>query len=127
VQKFYDLVTQHHYAAAASLWSSNMKANYPPSSNIYGRFDNTQQMNVRMTNVSQQGNTATVSIVLAERKTDGTVSGYAGTWNLVRSPSGWLLDSVNLAPTQVSGGAAVEQQGHGKGNHKGNGGDQGNG
>jgi serine/threonine-protein kinase len=127
VQKFYDLVTQHHYAAAASLWSSNMKANYPPSTNVYGRFDNTEQMNVRITNVSQQGNTATVSIVLAERKTDGSVSGYAGTWNLVRSPSGWLLDSVNLAPTQVSGGAAVEQQGHGKGKHKGNGGDQGNG
>jgi hypothetical protein len=104
-----------------------MKAQYPPSSNIYGRFDNTQQINVRIGNVSQQGQTATVDVALVERKTDGTVSGFTGSWNVVRGSSGWLLDSVNLSPAQVSSGSGADQQVHDKGKHKGNGGDQGNG
>jgi hypothetical protein len=52
-----------------------MKANYPPSSNIHGRFDHTQGLNVRITNVSQQANTATVGVALAEQNSDGTVNG----------------------------------------------------
>ena len=127
VHKFYDLVTHHQYAQAATLWSSSMKTRYPPSSNIYGRFDHTQHIDVRIGNVSQQGRTATVDVTLAERKTDGTVSGYAGTWNLVLGPSGWLLDSVDLGPTQISGGAGADQSAHDAGKHKGSGGDQGNG
>jgi hypothetical protein len=104
-----------------------MKANYPPLSYIHGRFDHTQGLNVRITNVSQQANTATVGVALAEQNSDGTVNGYAGSWNLVRGPSGWLLDSVNLSPAPVSGGAGAEQNVHGKGKHKGNGANQGNG
>lgn len=127
VMSFYRLVTQHRYAAAAALWSNGMKANYPPATNISGRFDHTQRMNLRITNVTQQGDTATVGVALSEQKTDGTVNGLTGSWNLVRGPSGWLLDSVTLNPAQVSSGAGVEQNPPDHGKHKANQGDQSNG
>jgi serine/threonine protein kinase len=128
VLSFYSLVSHHQFASAATLWSSNMKANYPPSTNIYGRFDNTQQMSVRITGVTQSGNTATVGVALVEQATNGTVSGYTGSWYLVRGSSGWLLDSVSLSPTQVSAGAGPPKDGPpGHGKHKGNEGDQGSG
>jgi serine/threonine-protein kinase len=126
VLNFYNLVSQHQFASAANLWSSNMKANYPPSTNIYGRFDNTQQISVRITSVTQSGNTATVGVALAER-TAGGVSGYAGSWNLVRGSGGWLLDSVSLSPIRVSTGAGPVEDTSGHGDHKGNKADQGNG
>jgi serine/threonine protein kinase len=127
VKKFYDLVTHHRYAEAATLWSSAMKAAYPPSTNIYGRFDNTQQIDVHIGNVSRQGDTATADVTLAERNTDGTVTGYVGSWNLVRGSSGWLLDSVSLSPAQVSSADGTQQKAFGKGKHAGNAGNQGNG
>jgi hypothetical protein len=119
VLSFYNLVSQHQFGSAASLWSNNMKANYPPSTNIYGRFDNTQRISVRITSVTQSGNTATVGVALVEQTTSGAVNGYTGSWYLVRSSSGWLLDSVNLSPARVSAGAGPEQHGPGNGKHKG--------
>jgi hypothetical protein len=127
VLNFYNLVSQHQFGSAAALWSSNMKANYPPSTNIYGRFDNTQQMSVRITSVTQSGNTATVGVALAERTTDGAVNGYTGSWYLVRGSSGWLLDNVSLSPARVSAGAGPKDGPHDHGKHKGNEGDQGSG
>jgi hypothetical protein len=119
--RFYDLVSRHRYDAAAALWSSNMKGNYPPSTNIYGRFDQTQHIHVQITNVSHGKGTATVGVTLAEQKTDGTMSGFVGSWHLVQGASGWLLDSVDLTPSQVSNGAAVGQNAQNQGKHKGNG------
>jgi hypothetical protein len=104
-----------------------MKAAYPPSTNIYGRFDNTQQIDVHLGNVSQQGDTATADVTLAARNTDGTVTGYVGSWNLVRGPSGWLLDSVSLSPAHLSGADGTQQKVPDKGKHAGNAGNQGNG
>jgi serine/threonine protein kinase len=108
VQKFYDFVNHQRYDEAASLWSGTMKAQYPPSVYIDGRFAGTQEIHVHITNVSQGDGTATVTVTLDERKTDGTEAGYVGSWHLIQSQSGWLLDSVDLTPTQVSNG------GHGK-------------
>lgn len=127
VLSFYDLVTRHRYDAAAALWSSSMKAKYPPSSNIYGRFDQTQGISVRITNVSQGNGVATVGVALAERRTDGTVNGYVGSWHLVQASSGWLLDSVDLTPAQVSNEGQIGQTPHGPDKHQGHGGNQGNG
>ena len=124
VSDFYRLVTLHRYAAASALWSASMKANYPPSTNIYGRFDATQAMSVRITGVTNGNRTATVGVGLVETKTDGSVQGYVGSWGLVKSSSGWLLDSVSLNPASVSHGPG--HSGHGKGNG-GQGGNGGNG
>lgn len=104
-----------------------MKAKYPPSSNIYGRFDQTQGISVRITNVSQGNGVATVGVALAERRTDGTVNGYVGSWHLVQASSGWLLDSVDLTPAQVSNEGQIGQTPHGPDKHQGHGGNQGNG
>ena len=121
VLSFYEMVTRHQYAAAAALWSSNMRANYPPSTNIYGRFDQTQGMNVQITNIDRGNGAATVGVNLTERKTDGTVARYVGSWHLVQGASGWLLDSVDLTPAQASNGAALGQIVQNPGKHKGHG------
>jgi hypothetical protein len=121
VLSFYGLVSRHQYDAAAALWSSTMKANYPPSTNIYGRFDQTRQVKVQITSVSQGTGTATVGVALSEQKADGSVNGYVGSWHLVQGASGWLLDSVDLTSAPVSSGAAVGQNVQDQGKHKGHG------
>jgi hypothetical protein len=96
VTAFYGDVTQHRYSAAAGLWSANMQQNYPPGTNIWGRFDATSAIQVQIGTVTQNGNSASVGVHLTEIKNDGTTHTYSGTWYLVRSGSGWLLNSVAL-------------------------------
>ncbi len=98
VALFYQDVTHHQYGAAAGLWTDAMKRTWPPETNINSRFDATASISVRVTGVTQSANSAAVDVTLTELKQDGSTDGYVGTWYLVRSPSGWMLNSVSLAP-----------------------------
>ena len=99
VARFYDLVGQGHYGAAAELWSPHMRATYPPSENINQRFSQTQSMTVERSDlVSQdpQSGRAAVAVDVIESRPDGSRR-WVGTWYLVRGPSGWLLDAPQFS------------------------------
>jgi len=99
VRSFYQLVSAHQFDAAASLWSARQQAQYPPGSNITGRFANTSEVSVDMARIANQNaNTATVAVTITEVKQGQAPQRYNGTWQLVRGPSGWLLDQPNLQP-----------------------------
>jgi len=96
---FYQLISGHDYASASGLWSDRMRASYPPQTNIWGRFDATRSILARsaaLTSVNPAS--AAVAVDLIETRTDGTIRHWVGTWYLVRSGSGWLLDQPGLRP-----------------------------
>lgn len=98
VALFYQLVSAHRYDEAAALWSDRMKAAYPPSTNIAGRFDRTTSITVRSSSIASETTTsAAVNVDVVEVLTDGTTREWVGQWFLVRSGSGWLMDAPALA------------------------------
>jgi hypothetical protein len=97
IVSFYQLVSGHDYASASSLWSARMRAAYPPQTNIWGRFDSTSSIVTRSASVTNAGpGTAAVAVDLVETMSNGSVRRWVGTWYLVRSGSGWLLDQPGL-------------------------------
>jgi hypothetical protein len=94
---FYQLISGHDYVSASGLWSDRMKASYPPQTNIWGRFDATSSIVARAASLtSVNPSSAAVSVDLIETRSDGSVRHWVGTWYLVRSGSGWLLDQPGL-------------------------------
>jgi hypothetical protein len=73
-----------------------MQSAYPPPEYINRRFAYTQQMNLRQAQiVANNGQTATVYIDLIEVYA-GSTRHWVGTWQLVATSSGWLLNQPNL-------------------------------
>jgi hypothetical protein len=96
VAGFYQAVAAHQFDAAAAAWSAQMQANYPPSEFINHRFAYTQGMNLRAARVlANNGQVSTVYVDLIEVYA-GTTRHWVGTWQLVSSSSGWLLNQPNL-------------------------------
>jgi cytoskeletal protein RodZ len=96
VANFYQMVGAHDFGRAAQLWSPRMRAAYPPDQNIDQRFSQTRQVAVnRAQVVSMNDGQATVAVDLTEI-TGARQQHYTGTWSLVRSGTGWLLDQPNL-------------------------------
>ena len=96
---FYQLISGHDYASASGLWSDRMRASYPPQTNIWGRFDTTRSIIARSASVTIAGQgSAVVAVDLVETMSNGSVRRWVGTWYLVRSGSGWLLDQPGLRP-----------------------------
>ena len=99
IVSFYQLISGHDYTTAADLWSERMRAAYPPQTNIWGRFDWTRSIVTRSAAItSVTSSSAAVAVDLVETMADGSVRHWVGTWYLVRSGSGWLLDQPGLRP-----------------------------
>lgn len=99
IVSFYQLVSGRDYASASGLWSDRMRAAYPPQTNIWGRFDATRSIVTRSASVtSASPGSAAVAVDLVETMSNGSVRRWVGTWYLVRSGSGWLLDQPGLRP-----------------------------
>jgi hypothetical protein len=96
IARFYQAVSGHDFAGAAALWSSRMQARYPPAVYIDHRFAATQQINLTAAQiVGNRGGEATVYVRVVE-VLDGQTRHWVGTWQLVTTESGWLLDRPNL-------------------------------
>src|SRR5438094_891980 len=96
---FYELISGHDYASALGMWSDRMRAIYPPQTNIWGRFDRTRSIVARSASVtSANPGSAAVAVDLIETLSDGTIRHWVGSWYLVRSGPGWLLDQPGLRP-----------------------------
>ena len=97
VRSFYDLITQERFDEAAALWSPRMQANYPPSTNINGRFDRTRQIVIRDISAVPQNTAGTaVAIDILEVLDNGVTRRWVGTWQMVWDGSRWLMDAPNL-------------------------------
>jgi len=96
---FYELISGHDYASALGMWSDRMRATYPPQTNIWGRFDRTRSIVARSASVtSANPGSAAVAVDLIETLSDGTIRHWVGSWYLVRSGPGWLMDQPGLRP-----------------------------
>ena len=98
VRSFYELINQKRYDEAAAFWSPRMQANYPPSTNINGRFDRTRQIVIRsVAPVPPRAGGATVAIDILEVLNTGVTRRWVGQWQLVWDGSRWLMDAPNLS------------------------------
>jgi hypothetical protein len=96
VARFYQAVSAHQFDAAASLWTPRMQAHYPPSVFIDERFSATQQIGIAAERVLSDGNGVAVVYVDLRELIGGTDRRWVGTWQLVDTTSGWLLNQPNL-------------------------------
>ncbi|TME44817.1 MAG: hypothetical protein E6I56_11120 [Chloroflexi bacterium] len=93
---FYAAVSGHEFALAAALWSPQLKAADPPAVFIDQRFSATQQIGVRGERImAHEAGSAVVYVDLLEL-IGGQTREWVGTWQLIQSPSGWLLNSPDL-------------------------------
>jgi hypothetical protein len=100
VERFYVLVDQGQYEAAAQLWSTRMRTEYPPAANINDRFAQTDSLTLRSSDVrwvDAAGGRAEVAIDLTE-VVGGRTRRWVGSWHLVQGPRGWLLDAPSIGP-----------------------------
>jgi hypothetical protein len=100
VRRFYDLVERHEFDAAARLWTRRMREQYPPEGNIDGRFAPTTRIDIdrlRLERMSLRAGTALVSVALTEYRSSGpSPRRFAGTWELVLTDAGWLMDEPHF-------------------------------
>ena len=97
VATWYDYVASGQFDAAYALWSPRMKANYPREPNLDNRWDDTASITINQIAVTSMTNSyANVFIDFVETKDDGSSRRFVGSWDLVRSGDGWLLDNPNF-------------------------------
>ena len=74
-----------------------MKANFPRQGNLDERWATTVEVAVQSVQVvSASGDRMTVAIEFVETLADGTSRRFVGSWHLVSSANGWLLDSPSF-------------------------------
>lgn len=97
VATWYSYVVNGDFDAAYALWSDRMKANFPREGNLDNRWRDTAQVSINQIYVTQQsGSSANVFIDFVETKENGSSRRFVGSWDLVRSGDGWLLDNPNF-------------------------------
>jgi len=99
VARFYEALASHDFQGAAALWTPVMQEQYPPAEYIDQRFAATQQIGLQAERVvGDSGGVAVVYVDVVE-VIDGQRRHWVGTWQLVDTASGWLLNHPNLRVT----------------------------
>jgi eukaryotic-like serine/threonine-protein kinase len=100
VARFYELISAHEFSAAAQLWSARMRAEYPPSRYINGRFAHTTSIVLnrnQLISMNLGAGTAVVAVDLTEYRDVSPYSRrWVGRWDLVLTRNGWLLDEPHF-------------------------------
>jgi hypothetical protein len=96
VAHFYQAVAAHDFGAATALWTTRMQARFPPAEYIDHRFAATQQIGVRAERLLGAGDGVAVVYVDVIESIDGQTRRWVGTWQLVDTDAGWLLNQPNL-------------------------------
>ena len=96
VARFYQAVAAHDFGAAAALWTARMQAHFPPAEYIDHRFAATDQIALRAEKLLGAGDGVAVVYVDVIESMDGQTRRWVGTWQLVDTTSGWLLNRPNL-------------------------------
>lgn len=97
---FYNAVVAGQYESAARLWSPRMLATYPPGENITRRFSQTRTLTVQRAEIVSFDEVAGRAVVIVQLEevvgTPPVTHLYGGSWQVVRSPAGWLLDQPDV-------------------------------
>ena len=96
---WYSLVEDDAFDAAYALWSPRMKANYPRQPNLDERWDDTAEVNIEyvaVTSLNEAAGRATVQVQFTDVYESGSSRRFVGSWELVLSPNGWLLDQPHF-------------------------------
>jgi serine/threonine-protein kinase len=100
VARFYALVERHEFDEAALLWTRRMRAEYPPRQNIDGRFAPTTDVDInrlRIVSMSLRERRSVVFVDLTEYRSSGpSPRRFVGTWELVLTQAGWLMDEPHF-------------------------------
>lgn len=96
VALFYQAVSSHDFTAAAALWTSRMQAQFPPAQFIDHRFAATQQINLQGQRLLASRDGVAIVYVRVVEVIGGQSRRWVGTWQLVNTGSGWLLNRPNL-------------------------------
>lgn len=73
-----------------------MQARYPPAVYIDHRFAATEQINLQAARILGNRDGEAIVFVRVVEVLDGQTRYWVGTWQLVSTDSGWLLDQPNL-------------------------------
>ena len=96
VVSFYRAVSAHQFDVAASLWTQQLQQRDPPSLFIDQRFAATDRIDVAAARLLSTGaGVASVYVDVVE-VIGGLDRRWVGTWQVVETPSGWLLNDPNL-------------------------------
>lgn len=97
---FYKFVAAHQFDYAAALWTPQLQAATPPAQAINAHYAQIDHITVEHWEVTgQTADRATVAIAVAEYdKGAAAPRRYQGTWQLVHTEVGWLLDAQQMTP-----------------------------
>jgi hypothetical protein len=96
VALFYQAVSNHDFAAAAALWTARMQAQFPPAEFIDHRFTATQQITLQGERLLGSSDRVAMVFVRIVEVIGGHSRRWVGTWQLVHTGAGWLLNRPNL-------------------------------
>ena len=96
VARFYRAVSGRDFVAAAALWTPQMQTQYPPVEYIDHRFAATEAISLRAERVLGNGGGVALVYIDVVEVIDGQSWHWVGTWQLVDTASGWLLNHPNL-------------------------------
>lgn len=100
VTLFYQRVVAHDFAGAAALWTPRMQSQYPPDQYIDQRFAATTSIDVRQAEqIVANAAEAVVAVDLVEVDA-GQRYHWVGSWRVVATDSGWLLDQARFSCCQ---------------------------
>jgi serine/threonine-protein kinase len=100
ISRWYTLVEQHRFREAAALWSPRMREEFPPRGYIDGRFSRTTRIDIHRAEVvflDRDAGRAVVEVDLTEhRSVEPSPRRFVGSWELIRTPQGWLMDEPHF-------------------------------
>jgi hypothetical protein len=76
-----------------------MRERYPPAQYIDGRFAPTTAIDIRRLEITSESiarRSATVAVDLIEHRDDGSTRQWVGSWELVLTTAGWLMDQPHF-------------------------------
>jgi hypothetical protein len=98
VALFYQAVSSHHFSEAAALWTPRMQAQFPPATFIAHRFAATQRISLQGERTLGHGDGLAIVYVRIVEIIGGQTRYWVGTWQVINTGSGWLLNEPNLRP-----------------------------
>ncbi len=101
VARFYDRLGRADYEAVVALWSDRMRSIVPLNPEQLRARSTSHELTVtraELISLDEEADRAVVAVEVLEvvDHISRLQQRYVGTWNLVRGPSGWLLDEPNI-------------------------------
>ena len=98
VSRFYQAISAHHFDVAASLWTEQLQQRNPPTVFIDERFSGTDRIDVGSERLLAIGSGTAIVYVDVNELIGGLNRRWIGTWQVVDTASGWLLNNSDLQP-----------------------------